>query len=72
MTKICEMEFRAKYPHANVRDTKRTIAGYKIVAVYAGDYLCAEGLTVAEAFRRALDYEDAGLIQPDPNEERTA
>lgn len=70
--RIAEQAFRAKYPNANLRHTDREIAGYQVLAVYAGDYLCAEGLTANEAFRRALDYEDAGLIHPDPTESVTA
>jgi hypothetical protein len=63
-----EKRFKGQYPHANVRDTGRGIAGYKVIAVYAGEYLCAEGLTVAEAYKRAQEYVDAGMINPDPAE----
>lgn len=58
-----EKLFTAKYPHANVRPG--TTHPFE---VYAGDYLCSEGLSRVDAFRRALAYEESGSIQPDPNE----
>lgn len=62
---ISERKFRQRYQHANVR------AGITHpYEVYAGDYLCAEGLTVASAFRKAWQYDQLGYIQPDPNEEQ--
>ncbi len=72
MGRVNEMQFKAKYPNAHLRETGRSIAHYKVVAVYAGDYLCAEGLTSERAYRDALQYEAAGMITPDPNEQRTA
>lgn len=68
MTSKAEKEFRSKYPHANVRPTGREYCPF---AVYAGDYICAEGSTKAAAFKLALDYDKAGIITPDPNEVRT-
>ena len=68
-----ELEFRAKYPFANVRQSGRysgLIRG-NLYEVYAGDYLCAEGTTVAKAFREALRYDREGYITPDPNEKPT-
>jgi hypothetical protein len=61
-----EQEFRAKYPFANLRPTGREFCPY---AVYAGDYLCAEGATPREAFSLALAYERDRLITPDPEEQ---
>lgn len=67
MMSKAEKEFRSKYLHANVRPTGREYCPF---AVYAGDYICAEGPTKAEAFKLALDYDKAGIITPDPNEVR--
>jgi len=63
-----EREFRGKYPNANVRPTGREYCPF---AVYAGDYICAEGSTRAAAFKLALDYDEAGIITPDPQEQAT-
>lgn len=64
-----EQMFTAKYPHANVR----AVHGkpYEMVAVYAGDYLCAEGHTKRQAFKTAWLWEQQGLITPDPEERRS-
>jgi DNA transposition AAA+ family ATPase len=71
MASKAEKAFKEKYPHAHIRPTDRAIASYRVIAVFAGDYLCAEGLTVRDAYGRAAEYDAAGLIQPDPEEQRT-
>lgn len=57
-----EIAFRAKYPNARVFD------GKACYTIFVGDYICAEGETVALAFREAMSYDEDGLITPDPNE----
>lgn len=61
-----EKQFVAKYPHG--RAVMTTNKPYEMFTVYAGEYPCAEGHTRAEAFRRALEYAEQGLITPDPEE----
>lgn len=68
MKSKAEKKFTAKYPNANVRPSGRT---YRPFEVFAGDYICADGRTRAEAFKTALEWEAVGLITPDPNEHRT-
>jgi len=70
-TSKAEQTFKDRYPFANVRATGGRVARYTVLAVFAGDYLCAEGLTRALAFAKAVEYDDAGIIQPDPLEERS-
>jgi hypothetical protein len=63
-----EVEFTAKYPNTRVVVTKHRV-GAKRFQVFAGNYLCAESYTSRQlAFRMALEYEENGLITPDPNE----
>lgn len=62
-----EVEFRAKYPHANVRPAHGDAS---LFTVYAGDYICSTGGTVAGAFAQALKWDKEGLITPDPDEQR--
>jgi hypothetical protein len=66
-----EQTFKDRYPFAHARLTGGRVGRYEVVAVFAGDYLCSEGLTRAMAFEKALEYDNAGIIQPDPLEERT-
>jgi hypothetical protein len=66
MKSKAEREFTEMFPHANVR--KGVTHPFE---VYAGDYLCSEGITRAIAFQRALEYTREGYITPDPNETAT-
>jgi hypothetical protein len=66
-----EIQFKAKYRYAHVRGTDRYIAGYEMVQVFCGDYICAEGLTAARAYKLAMELDAEGLISPDPNERRS-
>jgi hypothetical protein len=63
-----EMRFRAKYPHTRVVESPSGVHGMSKFTVYAGDYVCADGLSKLSAFKRALAYEESGLITPDPDE----
>ena len=64
-----EQTFRARFPHTRVTVQQWSPgSSLKTVTVYAGDYICAEGLSKQDAFRRSLEYLDAGMIQPDPEE----
>jgi len=60
-----EQKFRAAYPNAHHVVEPGTVP---TVAVYAGDYICAEACTVQRAYRKACAYVEAGIIQPDPTE----
>jgi hypothetical protein len=62
-----EIAFRARYPNARVF-VGRVVLIRSRYTILAGDYLCAEGPTVALAFREALRQDDAGNIKPDPSE----
>jgi hypothetical protein len=61
-----EIAFRAKYPNGRIHDSKA--AWKRRYSVFAGDYLCAEGPTVALTYREAVRQERLGNISPDPNE----
>jgi len=61
-----EIAFRDKYPNARVFDCR--VFFRCRYTIFAGDYLCAEGPTVALASREALRQEEAGNIKPDPTE----
>jgi hypothetical protein len=61
-----EIAFRAKCSNARVFDGK--VFNRSRYTIFAGDYICAEGPTVALAFREALRQEESGNIKPDPSE----
>lgn len=62
-----EARFKAFYPFA--RHTVDPLCGtLKRFTVYAGNYVCAEATTKEGAYKRALEYEAEGYIQPDPEE----
>jgi len=63
-----EREFRTKFPNTRVSVEESAIRGMDRYTVYAGDYLCAQALSAARAFRAALDYDAHGIITPDPLE----
>lgn len=67
MISTAEKQFRAKYPHTRIV-TERSMGAIIRCTVYAGDYLCSEGFTRAIAFQKALEWEQAQLITPDPEE----
>lgn len=63
-----EKAFKEKYPYA--REVADSSSRYRNKwTVYAGDYICTEAYSRAEAYRLALEYVEAGLIQPDPLEQ---
>lgn len=66
MISNAERDFRAKYPNARVSMRKDRFG--TMVSVYAGDYLCAESYSRANAFSNALEWEREGYILPDPDE----
>ena len=68
-----EKQFRAKYPNTRLVVEKVGVGTLGMrYTVYAGDYLCAESWNKQRAFAQALELEEAGFIQPDPNEVSTA
>jgi hypothetical protein len=62
-----EREFRRRFPHARVT-TEPAGAQMTRYTVFAGNYICAFGLSKRDAFKRALEDVNAGFIQPDPDE----
>jgi hypothetical protein len=68
MSRNYEKEFRAKYPHARVM-TDRVCHSLVRYTVYAGDYICAESVSRATAFRVAFKQAEFGTITPEPTEQ---
>jgi hypothetical protein len=67
MASKAETAFREKYPNARV-EVEKVLGTLKVYHVYAGDYPCASSVSKMQAFRNALQHEQAGDITPDPNE----
>ena len=66
MVSNAEKQFRAEYPNARHTSTPDRFGPF--YRVYAGDYLCAESYSLANAYKDALDWAHDGLITPDPDE----
>jgi hypothetical protein len=69
MLSNAEKDFKALYKNARHVADRETL-GTKFT-VYAGDYLCAESYSRQNAYNNALEWTQAGFIQPDRDEVAT-